>query len=155
MKSNVLHEEIVNRVYDVKGIEGKTQSTVKMDPLNMLQVPNNELAASWIPYTICSILCFLFSLVFIFWFRSVRNGESSSVTTCVTIASLFFTLISAFLIPVDVFLVSFMKNSDGTYKPWASNPEVRSNLQWSMMQAYYALYGIILIFAFLVNSTEH
>ena len=69
----------------------------------------------------------------------------------VNILSLFFTLVSAFLVPVDVFLVSFMKDSDGTYKPWASDPEVRSELQWSVMQAYYAFYGIILIFAFLVK----
>jgi hypothetical protein len=47
----------------------------------------------------------------------------------VTISSLFFTLITAFIVPVDVFLVSYMKSSDGTFKPWAVDPEVRANLQ--------------------------
>jgi hypothetical protein len=28
--------------------------------------------------------------------------------------------------------------------------EVRTNLQWSVLQSYYAFYGIILIFAFLI-----
>ena len=72
------------------------------------------------------------------------------MTLIVTIASLFFTLISAFLVPVDVFLVSYMKNPNGTYKDWASNPGVRADLQWSVLQAYYAIYGIILIFAFVI-----
>ena len=133
--------------------ELKPKTANKMDPtLNSipLQVPHNVLAAGWIPFTVCTLICFFFSIVYILWYRSVRSGESSNVTTLVTIASLFFTLISAFLVPVDVFLVSFMKNSDGTYKPWATEPDVRSNLQWSVMQAYYAFYGIILIFAFLI-----
>ena len=83
-------------------------------------------------------------------YRSVRSGETSRVTTLITIASLFFTLISAFLVPVDVFLVSYMKNPNGTYKDWASSPGVRADLQWSVLQAYYAFYGIILIFAFVI-----
>ena len=116
-----------------------------------LGVPHTVLAAGWIPFTACTILCLAFSVVFILWYRSVRAGENSGLTSMVNILSLFFTLVSAFLVPVDVFLVSFMKDSDGTYKPWASDPEVRSELQWSVMQAYYAFYGIILIFAFLVK----
>ena len=53
-------------------------------------------------------------------------------------------------ISVDVFLVSYMKNSDGTYKEWAKDLKVRENLQESVMYTYYAFYGIILALAFLI-----
>ena len=54
------------------------------------------------------------------------------------------------MILVDVFLVSYMKNDDGTYKAWAKDLEVRENLQESVMYTYYTFYGIILTLAFLI-----
>ena len=51
---------------------------------------------------------------------------------------------------VDVFLVSYMKHNDGSYKEWAKDVHVRENLQESVMYTYYVFYGIILALAFLV-----
>ena len=51
---------------------------------------------------------------------------------------------------VDVFLVSYMKNADGTYKEWAKDENVRTNLGETVRYTYYAFYGLILAFAFFI-----
>ena len=60
------------------------------------------------------------------------------------------SLVTSILVPVDIFLVSFMKNSDGkeepamsvssnlynitgSWKPWAENPDVRESLKNSIL----------------------
>ena len=51
---------------------------------------------------------------------------------------------------MDVFLVSYMKNENGTYKEWAKDADVRETLKDRVMYTYYVFYGIILALSFLV-----
>ena len=68
----------------------------------------------------------------------------------ITTLSLTITLLTAGLVPVDVFLVSSMKNIDGTYQDWASDPEFRSEFLEHVMIAYYVLFSLVLLFTFLI-----
>lgn len=67
---------------------------------------------------ICALFYFqlivLFSSIYIKYYTSKRDSEWS--TTLSAIISLSITLMTTALIPVDVFLVSFMKHSNGTFK---------------------------------------
>ncbi|KAF8792892.1 putative lysosomal cobalamin transporter like protein [Argiope bruennichi] len=80
-----------------------------------------------------------------FWNRSEREKCSAVVA----IIGISIALLSAFLLPVDVFLVSFMKNSDGSFKEWATN-STRQAVEDSVTYTYYSLYGIIFFYAFFV-----
>lgn len=66
--------------------------------------------------------CFVFyqQLTFIFsWFyiRFYQDHAQSEVSSTLTgIVALAITLLTTALVPVDIFLVSYMKNADGTWK---------------------------------------
>lgn len=59
-------------------------------------------------------LILLFSGAYVKYFISKRDGTLS--TTLSSVVALSVTLLTTALIPVDVFLVSFMKKTDGTFK---------------------------------------
>ena len=61
----------------------------------------------------------IISTVYILYFRSVNSNERSTAGATIAVLALSLTLITSALVPVDVFLVSYMKFSNGTYKPWA------------------------------------
>ena len=77
-----------------------------------------------------TILCLIFSVLYVIWYRSDRPHQRAHGTSTVAvlgetkywrlvhrlnfiIAGLFMSLVTSILVPVDIFLVSFMKNSDG------------------------------------------
>ena len=41
------------------------------------------------------------------------------------------------LIPVDVFIVSYMKDSTGQFRSWAQDPHVRQDVQNTVLYSYY------------------
>ena len=59
-------------------------------------------------------LTFIFSWIYVRLFQ--HHELSKVVSTLTAIFGLFITLLTTALVPVDVFLVSYMKNSDGTFK---------------------------------------
>lgn len=59
-------------------------------------------------------------------------------------------LMTMALIPVDVFLVSFMKTSNGTFKDWAQNNDTRQSLEQSVLVGYYTMYGLITFCLFML-----
>ena len=79
-----------------------------------------------------------------------RPQDKSPGSSAIAVLGLTLALMTSLLVPVDVFLVSYMKNSDGSWKPWAESEEVRESLKSSLLWAYYAAYGGILIFTFLL-----
>lgn len=103
----------------------------------------------WIPFTICLVLCLMFSTLYVLWYRSALEGERCGMTTAVTILSMTVMLLSAALVPVDVFLVSSMKNSNGTYQDWAKQPQVRELVLRNIMHVYFGFIIIIIALAFL------
>uniref|UniRef100_A0A8C9YTE2 Lysosomal cobalamin transport escort protein LMBD1 n=1 Tax=Sander lucioperca TaxID=283035 RepID=A0A8C9YTE2_SANLU len=94
--------------------------------------------------------CFVilaFCWVYIRKFQS--RQESEVVSTITAICALAIALITSALLPVDIFLVSFMKHPNGTYKEWAANNETRGQIEDTVLYGYYTLYSIILFCVFL------
>ena len=71
-----------------------------------------------------------------------RPQDKSPGSSAIAVLGLTLALMTSLLVPVDVFLVSYMKNSDGSWKPWAESEEVRESLKSSLLWAYYAAYGV-------------
>ena len=59
-------------------------------------------------------------------------------------------LASAALVPLDVFVVSYMKNGDGSFKEWAQDKAFRDTVTGHLMTSYVAVYGVIFVMTFLV-----
>lgn len=84
---------------------------------------------------------FLILLIYLirFVFRYKHQYESNPLCTSTVVLCLFIVLIITFILPVDIFLVSFVKETDGTFKPWATN-ETRATIDKSVFAAYYCKY---------------
>lgn len=111
-----------------------------------MSVPHEVLAAGWIPFVIVSVLILLFSFVYIHCHQHRTDGNVCS--TIMAFLGLAVALATCALVPVDIFLVSFMKNSDGQFKPWAKDPGVRESIEDGLVNTYYVLYGLMVLFLF-------
>uniref|UniRef100_H2UV39 Lysosomal cobalamin transport escort protein LMBD1 n=1 Tax=Takifugu rubripes TaxID=31033 RepID=H2UV39_TAKRU len=100
-----------------------------------------------------SIFSFILLAILAFcWFyiRKYQSRQESEVVSTITaICALAIALITSALLPVDIFLVSFMKFPNGTYKEWAANNVTRAQIEDSVLYGYYTLYSIILFCVFL------
>ena len=97
----------------------------------------------------------VFSVLYVIWYRSDRPHHKAHGTSTIAVLGLFTTLLTTALVPVDVFLVSFMKNNDGTWKPWAEGEDVRESLKNSVLYAYYACYSLIFLFSFVIIPSNY
>lgn len=104
----------------------------------------------WWPFSAFSVLILLFSWFFILYHRSVREGEKCGWTSIMATLSLTTTLLSAALVPVDIYVVSAMKNSTGDFEDWAKNPEDREAYLKDILIAYYVFFSLILAFGFII-----
>ncbi|CAF1232164.1 unnamed protein product [Adineta steineri] len=104
---------------------------------------------SWLPFAIIAIVIIVFSILFTTRYQQKRNRNY--LLTCICSTSLIIALLTASLLPTDVILVSFMKNSNGTFKEWTQNQTTRDHIQKYVEIGYYALYGLIIAMAFLIN----
>jgi len=125
-----------------------TVSTVKF-------IPHSVVAHGWIPFVVVTLLALIFSVFYVIWYRSDRPHHKAHGTSTIAVLGLFITLVTVILVPVDVFLVSFMKNNDGNWKPWASDADVREDLKSSILYAYYFCYSIIFTFSFLIIPSNY
>jgi len=113
-----------------------------------MAVPHAVLASGWIPFVIVIVLAFIFAWIYVRYFQ---HHELSSVScTLISILALFVTLTTVAIVPVDVFLVSFMKDSNGAFKSWAKDSDARESIQNALTYVYYTLYGIIAFNVFLL-----
>lgn len=106
-----------------------------------------ESVLGWSIFTLILLVILVFCWVYIRKFQS--RQESEVVSTITAICALAIALITSALLPVDIFLVSFMKYPNGTYKEWAANNETRGKIEDSVLYGYYTLYSIILLCVFL------
>uniref|UniRef100_A0A8C7N512 Lysosomal cobalamin transport escort protein LMBD1 n=1 Tax=Oncorhynchus kisutch TaxID=8019 RepID=A0A8C7N512_ONCKI len=81
--------------------------------------------------------------------RFSYRQESEVISTITAICALAIALITSALLPVDIFLVSYMKHPNGTYKEWAENNETRGQIEDTVLYAYYSLYSLLLFCVFL------
>ncbi|KAK3091500.1 hypothetical protein FSP39_020283 [Pinctada imbricata] len=113
-----------------------------------MSIPSAALAAGWIPFVITLVLILLFATAYVKYFISKYDGTIS--VTVAAIVAISVTLLTTALIPVDIFLVSYMKTSNGTFQPWAQDTSTRQSLEKSVEYAYYSLYGLIIFCQFLL-----
>uniref|UniRef100_A0A3Q2EH28 Lysosomal cobalamin transport escort protein LMBD1 n=1 Tax=Cyprinodon variegatus TaxID=28743 RepID=A0A3Q2EH28_CYPVA len=106
----------------------------------------SESAIGWSIFTVVLLAILAFCWIYIRKFQSRQDSEV--VSTITAICALAIALITSALLPVDIFLVSYMKYPNGTYKEWAANNETRSQIEATVLYGYY-LYSIILFFVFL------
>lgn len=111
-------------------------------------VPHGVQAAGWIPFVVAAIMTLLFSFVYVGCFRHTVHWNVCA--TVITALGLAVSLATCALVPVDIFLVSFMKDSDGQFKPWAKQADVRESVENTLLIAYYVMYGCMILFLFLL-----
>uniref|UniRef100_A0AAY5EYR7 Lysosomal cobalamin transport escort protein LMBD1 n=1 Tax=Electrophorus electricus TaxID=8005 RepID=A0AAY5EYR7_ELEEL len=92
------------------------------------------------------LLSLSFCWVYIRKYQS--RQESEVISTITAICALAVALITSALLPVDIFLVSFMKYPNGTYKDWAAINETRKQIEDTVLYGYYTLYSIVLFCVF-------
>ena len=97
----------------------------------------------------------MLSVLYVIWYRSDRPHHKAHGTSTIAVLGLFMTLLTTILVPVDVFLVSYMKNSDGSWKPWAKDSDVREGVKDSILYTYYFCYSVIFLFSFLVIPSNY
>uniref|UniRef100_A0A8C4HKB8 Lysosomal cobalamin transport escort protein LMBD1 n=1 Tax=Dicentrarchus labrax TaxID=13489 RepID=A0A8C4HKB8_DICLA len=107
----------------------------------------SESLLGWSIFTFILLVILAFCWVYIRKFQS--RQESEVVSTITAICALAIALITSALLPVDIFLVSFMKYPNGTYKEWAANNETRGQIEDTVLYGYYTLYSFILFCVFL------
>uniref|UniRef100_A0A8C5WC91 Lysosomal cobalamin transport escort protein LMBD1 n=1 Tax=Leptobrachium leishanense TaxID=445787 RepID=A0A8C5WC91_9ANUR len=98
-----------------------------------------------------SVLSSLFTILAFCWIYVRKyqcHQESEVISTITAIFSLAIALITSALLPVDIFLVSFMKNQNGTFKNWAESNSTRHQIEDTVLIGYYTLYSIILFCVF-------
>uniref|UniRef100_A0AAY5ELA8 Lysosomal cobalamin transport escort protein LMBD1 n=1 Tax=Electrophorus electricus TaxID=8005 RepID=A0AAY5ELA8_ELEEL len=98
------------------------------------------------PISLISFVILAFCWVYIRKYQS--RQESEVISTITAICALAVALITSALLPVDIFLVSFMKYPNGTYKDWAAINETRKQIEDTVLYGYYTLYSIVLFCVF-------
>ncbi|KAG9493753.1 hypothetical protein GDO78_001562 [Eleutherodactylus coqui] len=94
-----------------------------------------DLVIGWSIFAVVLLAILAFCWVYIRKYQSCQ--ESEAVSTITAIFSLAIALIASALLPVDIFLVSFMKNENGTFKDWAENNDTRAQIENTVLIGYY------------------
>uniref|UniRef100_A0A8C4VB01 Lysosomal cobalamin transport escort protein LMBD1 n=1 Tax=Falco tinnunculus TaxID=100819 RepID=A0A8C4VB01_FALTI len=106
----------------------------------------SELLTGWCLFGLALLAILIFCWVYVRKYQSRR--ESEVISTITAIFALAIALISSALLPVDIFLVSYMKTQNGTFKDWA-DANVSRQIEDTVLYGYYTLYSIILFCVFL------
>lgn len=117
------------------------------DKVSDPDIPSWALTYAWSPFAVVVIAVFAFATIFVCRFRHPKDRSTSS--TLVSILGVAVALLLAALAPVDIFLVSFMKNENGTFKDWASTNTTRELVQSAVSYAYVSLFITLLLLLFL------
>nr|XP_020014890.1 probable lysosomal cobalamin transporter [Castor canadensis] len=96
-----------------------------------------ELVIGWCIFGLLLLAILAFCWIYVRKYQSQR--ESEVVSTITAIFSLAIALITSALLPVDIFLVSYMKNQNGTFKDWA-NGNVSRQIEDTVLYGYYSKY---------------
>ncbi|NXT51657.1 LMBD1 protein, partial [Pluvianellus socialis] len=106
----------------------------------------SDLLTGWCLFGLALLAILIFCWVYVRKYQSRR--ESEVISTITAIFALAVALISSALLPVDIFLVSYMKHRNGTFKDWA-DANVSRQIEDTVLYGYYTLYSIILFCVFL------
>ncbi|NXP18768.1 LMBD1 protein, partial [Scytalopus superciliaris] len=106
----------------------------------------SDLLTGWCLFGLALLAILIFCWIYVRKYQSRR--ESEVISTITAIFALAVALITSALLPVDIFLVSYMKNQNGTFKVWA-DANVSRQIEDTVLYGYYTLYSIILFCVFL------
>ncbi|NXG14671.1 LMBD1 protein, partial [Grallaria varia] len=106
----------------------------------------SDLLTGWCLFGLALLAILIFCWIYVRKYQSRR--ESEVISTITAIFALAVALITSALLPVDIFLVSYMKNPNGTFKVWA-DANVSRQIEDTVLYGYYTLYSIILFCVFL------
>ena len=81
------------------------------------------------------ILLIIYLMKFVFKYK--HEYESNPLCTGTVLFCLFIVLLTTFVLPVDIFLVSFIKEPDGSFKDWAT-PEILAKITLGLNVTYYS-----------------
>lgn len=97
---------------------------------------------------LCAQITALFAFIYL---RRYRNPYESDLPSFLTsVISLIIVLVTSALLPLDIFIVSYMKNHDGTFKEWAFNQSARDSVEASVQASYYSLYSLVFVCLFMI-----
>ncbi|XP_075058681.1 lysosomal cobalamin transport escort protein LMBD1 [Mixophyes fleayi] len=108
---------------------------------------HTDLLIGWCIFGVLLLAILAFCWVYVRKYQS--RQESEVISTITAIFSLAVALITSALLPVDIFLVSFMKHENGTFKDWAESNTTRFQIENTVLIGYYTLYSVILFCVFL------
>ncbi|EMP42543.1 Putative lysosomal cobalamin transporter [Chelonia mydas] len=97
---------------------------------------SSELLMGWCLFGLSLLAILAFSWVYVRKYQSRR--ESEVISTITAIFALAIALITSALLPVDIFLVSYMKNQNGTFKEWADT-NVTRQIEDTVLYGYYTI----------------
>lgn len=119
-----------------------------VDLVGEVDIPASALIYAWIPFAVVVVAIFGFATFYVSLYKHKKDSACSA--TCTSILGVTVALLLAALAPVDIFLVSFMKNSNGTFKTWARDNQTRHDVESAVSYAYVGLFVAVLLFLFLI-----
>ncbi|CAM9562877.1 lysosomal cobalamin transport escort protein LMBD1 isoform X1 [Lampetra fluviatilis] len=106
----------------------------------------SETLLGWLIFAIVLLAIVAFAWFYVRYYQSRHDSEVSSTVTAILAVAV--ALSAAALLPVDIFLVSFAKLPNGTYKEWATDNATRMHIENTVLYGYYTLYSLVLLFVF-------
>ncbi|XP_032817427.2 lysosomal cobalamin transport escort protein LMBD1 isoform X1 [Petromyzon marinus] len=100
----------------------------------------------WLIFAIVLLAILAFAWFYVRCYQSRHDSEASSTVTAILAVAI--ALSAAALLVVDIFLVSFAKLPNGTYKEWAMDNATRMHVENTVLYGYYTLYSLVLLFVF-------
>lgn len=105
--------------------------------------------------SVVGITCFVLVVYLLkFVLKYKHEYESNPLCTATVLFCLSTVVVATFVLPADIFLVSFAKNQDGTFKEWATN-ETLAQIDKAVFASYYSLYGASALLIFIVIPFMH
>jgi len=129
---------------EVYGFGSNTTTAPNVEPAKQLK--KGLIAGGYIPFVILIVVSFFFSISYVKYYQHKREKEFGS--TMVTTLALTTGLLTIALVPVDIYMVSSLKNSDGSFEEWATQESI-SSIKTISQDAYFAFYGLSIMFSFL------
>ncbi|RWS17352.1 putative lysosomal cobalamin transporter-like protein, partial [Dinothrombium tinctorium] len=113
-----------------------------------MALPDNATLEIVLVFIAVLALTALFSFLYLRRYKNPYDCDASSFVT--SVIGLAIVLITSALTPIDIFIISYMKYPNGTWKEWAANFTQRTTIENDVMYSYYALYGVIFAFIFII-----
>lgn len=105
--------------------------------LNNNRYPATMISVAIIDLAVVGVTCLLLlTYLYRFVFRYKHEYESNPLCTTAVLFCLTIVFLTTFILPIDIFLVSFIKDTDGRLKDWAT-PELLEKIDKGVLAAYY------------------